>query len=148
MEVHTKSTPAIIPIMACFMPARSRLPHRVLRSCVRRFEVRIARGTAGSDAKDAAVPDADRLAHEPPPTPPSVRRFGALGYPEFRLLWFGLAISNTGSWMATLAQGWLVVELAPRPALAPLYLGIIGFVRSVPVVLVWGVAVKCVSCAV
>ncbi|MBV8670603.1 MAG: MFS transporter, partial [Candidatus Eremiobacteraeota bacterium] len=69
-----------------------------------------------------------------------MRRFGALGYPEFRLLWFGLAISNTGSWMATLAQGWLVVELAPRPALAPLYLGIIGFVRSVPVVLLSGVA--------
>ncbi|MBV8594918.1 MAG: MFS transporter [Candidatus Eremiobacteraeota bacterium] len=86
------------------------------------------------------MPDANRLTHEPQPTPPSVRRFGALGYPEFRLLWFGLAISNTGSWMATLAQGWLVVELAPRPALAPLYLGIIGFVRSVPVVLLSGVA--------
>ncbi len=42
--------------------------------------------------------------------------------------------------MATLAQGWLVVELAPRPALAPLYLGIIGFVRSIPVVLLSGVA--------
>jgi MFS family permease len=65
---------------------------------------------------------------------------GAFGYPEFRLLWLGLAISNTGSWMATLAQGWLVVELAPSPALAPLYLGIIGFVRSVPVVLLSGVA--------
>lgn len=42
--------------------------------------------------------------------------------------------------MATLAQGWLVVELAPRPALAPFYLGIIGFVRAIPVVLLSGVA--------
>jgi len=74
------------------------------------------------------------------PSPPSAKRFGAFAYREYRLLWFGLAVSNTGSWMATLAQGWLVVELAPRPALAPLYLGIIGFVRSIPVVLLSGVA--------
>ena len=73
-------------------------------------------------------------------SPPGARRFGALAYREFRLLWFGLAISNTGSWMATLAQGWLVVELAPRPALAPFYLGIIGFVRAIPILLLSGVA--------
>ena len=42
--------------------------------------------------------------------------------------------------MATLAQGWLVVELAPRPALAPFYLGTIGFVRAIPVLLLSGVA--------
>ena len=81
--------------------------------------------------------------HDPsltPEPPPQARRFGALAYREFRLLWIGLAISNTGSWMATLAQGWLVVELAPRLALAPFYLGIIGFVRSVPVVLLSGFA--------
>jgi predicted MFS family arabinose efflux permease len=42
--------------------------------------------------------------------------------------------------MATLAQGWLVVQLAPRPALAPLYLGIIGFVRAIPVLALSGVA--------
>jgi len=76
----------------------------------------------------------------PTESPPGARRFGALAYREFRLLWFGLAISNTGSWMATLAQGWLVVELAPRPALAPFYLGIIGFVRAIPVLLLSGVA--------
>jgi predicted MFS family arabinose efflux permease len=75
-----------------------------------------------------------------PPSPPGAERFGALAYREFRLLWFGLAVSNTGSWMATLAQGWLVVELAPRPSLAPLYLGIIGFVRSIPVLALSGVA--------
>lgn len=67
-------------------------------------------------------------------------RFGALGYPEFRLLWFGLVVSNTGSWMATLAQGWLVVELSPTPASAPFYLGLVGFVRSVPVLLLSGLA--------
>ncbi len=73
-------------------------------------------------------------------SPPGAERFGALAYREYRLLWIGLIISNTGSWMATLAQGWLVVELAPKPALAPFYLGIIGFVRAIPVVLLSGVA--------
>ncbi|MDQ6780723.1 MAG: MFS transporter [Candidatus Eremiobacteraeota bacterium] len=69
-----------------------------------------------------------------------VSRFGAFGYREFRLLWFGLVVSNTGSWMATLAQGWLVVELAPTPAAAPFYLGLVGFVRSIPVLLLSGLA--------
>ena len=68
------------------------------------------------------------------------RRFGALGYREFRLLWVGLIISNTGSWMASLAQGWLVVELAPKPALAPFYLGVVGFVRAAPALLLSGFA--------
>lgn len=75
-----------------------------------------------------------------PESPPEVKRFGALGYREFRLLWIGLIISNTGSWMAALAQGWLVVELSPRAALAPLYLGIIGFVRAAPALLLSGFA--------
>ncbi|MDQ6824125.1 MAG: MFS transporter [Candidatus Eremiobacteraeota bacterium] len=73
-----------------------------------------------------------------PPAPN--RRLGALSYSEFRLLWFGLIVSNTGSWMAALAQGWLVVELSPSQALAPFYLGLVGFVRSIPVVLLSGFA--------
>lgn len=72
--------------------------------------------------------------------PVAPRRFGAFSYREFRLLWFGLVVSNTGSWMASLAQGWLVVELSPSPALAPFYLGLVGFVRSIPVVLLSGFA--------
>jgi MFS family permease len=72
--------------------------------------------------------------------PPGADRWGALAYREYRLLWIGLIVSNTGSWMATLAQGWLVVELAPRAALAPFYLGIIGFVRAAPAILLSGFA--------
>ncbi|MBV8222475.1 MAG: MFS transporter, partial [Candidatus Eremiobacteraeota bacterium] len=67
------------------------------------------------------------------PTPQALDRFGAFAYHEFRLLWFGLLVSNIGGWMAILAQGWLVVELAPNPALASLYLGLVGFVRAIPV---------------
>jgi MFS family permease len=72
--------------------------------------------------------------------PPGALRWGALAYREYRLMWIGLIISNTGSWMASLAQGWLVVELSPRAALAPFYLGIIGFVRAMPALLLSGFA--------
>ena len=74
------------------------------------------------------------------PTPDAIARFGALAYHEFRLLWFGLLVSNTGSWMAILAQGWLVVELAPNAALASLYLGLVGFARAIPVFVLSGFA--------
>jgi predicted MFS family arabinose efflux permease len=73
-------------------------------------------------------------------SPPGAQRWGALAYREYRLLWIGLIISNTGSWMATLAQGWLVVELSPSAALAPFYLGVIGFVRAAPALLLSGFA--------
>ncbi|HEV2909099.1 MAG TPA: hypothetical protein VGX02_07465, partial [Candidatus Eremiobacteraceae bacterium] len=59
------------------------------------------------------------------PSPHARTRFGALAYREFRLLWFGLLVSNTGGWMAILAQGWLVVQLAPNASLASLYLGLV-----------------------
>src|SRR5579872_4396969 len=80
------------------------------------------------------------VAEETEAATPPAGRLGAFGYREFRLLWFGLLVSNTGSWMATLAQGWLVVGLSPSPALAPFYLGLVGFVRSVPVFLLSGLA--------
>lgn len=77
-------------------------------------------------------------------TEPSVTqprsRLGALAYREFRLLWSGLVISNTGSWMQYLAQGWLVVELASSASQGALYLGLVGLVRAVPVLLLSGVA--------
>jgi MFS family permease len=74
------------------------------------------------------------------PSPQALARFGALAYREFRLLWFGLLVSNTGGWMAILAQGWLVVELAPNAALASLHLGFVGFARAVPVFALSGFA--------
>jgi len=67
-------------------------------------------------------------------------RFGALAYREFRLLWSGLIISNTGSWIQYLAQGWLVVELASSARQGALYLGLVGLVRAAPVLLLSGFA--------
>ena len=59
----------------------------------------------------------------------------ALEYRDFRLFWFGLVVSNIGSWMQIYGLGWLVVQLAIRdgaPQLAPLYLGLVGLSRAIP----------------
>jgi MFS family permease len=54
--------------------------------------------------------------------------FRALRHPQFRFFWVGNFISNIGSWMQTVAQGWLVYELTG----SPFWLGLIGFVQQVP----------------
>jgi predicted MFS family arabinose efflux permease len=59
----------------------------------------------------------------------------ALEFRDFRLFWFGLVVSNTGSWMQIYGLGWLVVQLAIRdgvPQLAPFYLGLVGLSRAIP----------------
>ena len=59
----------------------------------------------------------------------------ALDYRDFRLFWFGLVVSNIGSWMQIYGLGWLVVQLAIRDGaanLAPLYLGLVGLSRAIP----------------
>lgn len=56
--------------------------------------------------------------------------FAVLRYRNFRLLWAGLLVSNAGSWMQTVAQSWLVLELSNNP----FYLGLIGFTRALPLV--------------
>ena len=59
----------------------------------------------------------------------------ALRYRDFRLFWFGLLVSNIGTWMQMFGQGYLVVLLAVRdgvPQLGPLYLGLVGLARAIP----------------
>jgi len=56
-------------------------------------------------------------------------------YRDFRLLWFGLLVSNVGTWMQVTALGFLVVQIAGTPALASLDVGILGASSAVPVVL-------------
>ena len=59
----------------------------------------------------------------------------ALEFRDFRLFWFGLLVSNIGSWMQIYGLGWLVVQLAIRdgvPQLAPFYLGLVGLARAIP----------------
>ena len=65
---------------------------------------------------------------------------GAFAYRDFRLLWTGLLVSNTGSWMQYLAQGWLVVQIADSASRGAFYLGLVGLVRAAPVLLLSGIA--------
>jgi MFS family permease len=70
-----------------------------------------------------------------PSTPPAAKppadrpaALGALGQRDFRLLWLGLIVSNTGAWMQQVTASWLLWELTH----SPLLLGVYGLCRSLP----------------
>ncbi len=54
--------------------------------------------------------------------------FSSLGHRLFRNYWTGLFLSNVGSWMQTVAQGWLVLRLSD----SALVLGLVTFAGSIP----------------
>src|SRR5947208_10949098 len=54
--------------------------------------------------------------------------FRALRHQNFRLFWSGAFLSNTGTWMQAVAQGWLVLQLST----SPLWLGVDGFMATAP----------------
>lgn len=59
---------------------------------------------------------------------PLARTFSALHYRDFRLLWFGAFTSTTGTWMQTVAQGWVVLSMTNSAFL----LGVDGFLSTGP----------------
>ncbi|MFL6247307.1 MAG: MFS transporter [Thermoanaerobaculia bacterium] len=59
------------------------------------------------------------------------RIFSALRYRDFRLLWIGAMLSTTGTWMQTIAQGWLVLDMTNSPFL----LGVDGFLATGPMII-------------
>jgi MFS family permease len=56
------------------------------------------------------------------------RAVRALRNRNFRLFWTGNFLSNIGTWMQNVAQGWLVVTLTN----SSFWLGVVGFAGSVP----------------
>jgi MFS family permease len=52
----------------------------------------------------------------------------ALRNPNFRLFWSGNFLSNIGTWMQNVAQGWLVLSLTG----SAFWLGVVGFAGSFP----------------
>src|SRR5574337_153766 len=54
--------------------------------------------------------------------------FRALRHADFRVFWTGNFVSNIGSWMQNVAQGWLVLQLTN----SPFWLGLVGFAQQVP----------------
>ncbi len=63
-----------------------------------------------------------------PVATPRVHAFAPLRHRDFRLLWAGLVISNSGSWMQFVALGYLVDRLTQ----SPLYLGVLAVSQAVP----------------
>ncbi len=61
---------------------------------------------------------------------PPRRRYAALYYRNFALLWAGLLLSNMGTWMQNVASGWLVLQLTN----SPLWLGLLGLSFALPMV--------------
>ena len=59
------------------------------------------------------------------------RVFKAFEYRDFRLLWFGACTSSVGTWMQTVAQNWLVLEITDSPFL----LGLDSFLGQIPIFL-------------
>ena len=57
--------------------------------------------------------------------------FVALHERDFRIFWLGQLVSVTGTWMQTVAQGWLVLQLTG----SPFVLGLAAAARSLPVLI-------------
>jgi MFS family permease len=54
--------------------------------------------------------------------------FRALSHRNFRVFWGGAFLSNIGTWMQAVAQGWLVLKLTN----SPFWLGVDGFMATLP----------------
>ncbi len=64
----------------------------------------------------------------PPSSLESGGMFRALSHRNFRLFWGGAFLSNVGTWMQAVAQGWLVLKLTN----SPFWLGVDGFMATAP----------------
>ncbi len=53
----------------------------------------------------------------------------ALQHPDFRNFWMGNFLSNIGTWMQNVAEGWLVLQLSN----SAFWLGMVGFAATFPV---------------
>jgi MFS family permease len=73
---------------------------------------------AVTDAAETTVIEVPRLAR-------------ALRHRDFRLFWTGNFLSNVGTWMQNIAQGWLVLKLTN----SAFWLGVVGFSSSIPILL-------------
>jgi MFS family permease len=75
----------------------------------------------------------------PPSRAALAAHFSALRHRGFRLYWSGQAVSLIGTWMQSVAQGWLMHRLTD----SAMWLGLLGFTQFLPVMLLtlWAGAV-------
>lgn len=99
-------------------------------------------GTGRERPRSAAEPEGmGPAAGEPAGGPPEAAaaemgsgRWGFLSafhHRDYRLFWGGALVSNVGSWMQNVAQGWLVLELTDSAFM----LGLVGFAGTLPMLL-------------
>jgi MFS family permease len=79
------------------------------------------------------LPAATRAPVVSPPAPRGRlrRTFVALEERDYRIFWLGQMVSVTGTWMQTVAQGWLILLLTGSPFI----LGVAAAARSLPVLI-------------
>jgi MFS family permease len=82
---------------------------------------------------DFLKPAGPNLGMAPPRGAEAPRRgmFASLAHRQYRRYWTGLFLSNIGTWMQSVAQGWLVLRLSN----SALILGLVGFAASIPTLL-------------
>lgn len=71
-----------------------------------------------------------------PPTPTTISTLSALRIAKFRLYFIGQTISISGTWMQTVAQGWLVFHLTQ----SELWLGLVACAAGLPSLLLSPIA--------
>jgi MFS family permease len=60
-------------------------------------------------------------------------RFAAFSHRNFTIFWLSLVITNTGTWMAATAEGWLITDLEPERK--SFYVGLIAIAFAVPMMI-------------
>ena len=88
---------------------------------------------AKTTAPDSTLPSAPAEAFSSTPEQfrGMARLFRSLRHRDFAIFWAGNFLSNTGTWMQSVALGWLVLELTDSAWL----LGLNGFMTTVPTLL-------------
>ena len=81
-----------------------------------RIEAAALEAAALAEAEETAVIQLPRIA-------------SALRHRDFRLFWAGNFLSNVGTWMQNVAQGWLVLQITN----SAFWLGMVGFASSIPI---------------
>ena len=92
--------------------------------------------------------EAEARPDEAPPAKPGAARWNpveallrlraleALGYREFRLLWYGQVFTSMATWMDSIARGWLIYELTN----SSFQLGLVRGVQAIPTLLLSPIA--------
>jgi MFS family permease len=81
------------------------------------------------DDPELPLAEADETAVITVPRAAVPRIARALKHRDFRLFWAGNFLSNTGTWMQNVAQGWLVLQLSN----SAFWLGLVGFSSAIPI---------------